>query len=420
MTTSETTAVEERLKRGTITEEAVEILRGRIGVLVPTPSAGFELASRDVLINYARSTGDLNPLYRDAAYAAGTRWGELIAYPGLIHYMGEGNGVAPVPMPVDEFRGDPLAGVHGLHAGTEMQFCRPVRVGDTLSVRGGLAGVELKESSMGGRAVHQHEDKVYWDREGNLVGSTRLSVVRVEHAAARKRGRHDDLDVPHIYTPEEVEAIDDAYENEYVRGAEPRYWEDVEVGETSVPLPKGPYTVTAFITQMMGIGLRRNTLFYVHSEAYQYRKKHPKGFPVNHHGIPDTVASVHWEPEAAKRAGVPERYDAGAERVVGVTHAVSNWMGDDAFIRRIKVEVRGFMFVGDLMMITGTVEEKFDRADGVGVRMALVGTNQRGDVIARGDADVLLPSRDRGPVVVPVQPSEPLSIFEAQQPPIGG
>lgn len=402
---------------GKVSDAAVEILRGRVGIPLPSESLGYQRASRDVLVNYARSTGDTNPLYRNSDYASNTRWGGLIGFPILMRCMGEGNGPLP-PEPVydDGYRGDPLAGVHALYAAVDFHFFRPIYEDDTFTVRGGLGGVELKRSSMGGQSVHMLHDVVLWDRQGAPVGLTRIVGVRVEHEQARARGKYDALQVPQHYSPEELAEIDRAYEREYVRGAKPRYWEDVKEGEETVPLPKGPYTVTNFITQMMGHGLRRNILFFVHSEAYKYRKKHPKAFPINELGIPETVASVHWDTAAAQRAGVPERYDAGEERVVAFSHAVSNWMGDDAFMRRIRMQIRGFMFVGDTMMITGEVGAKFDDDRGRGVALRLSGQNQRGETIAVGEAEVLLPSRQHGPVVVPVPPGPQVSVFESLRP----
>lgn len=402
--------------KGRITDEAVESLRSRIGLQVPAVALGYRRASWDVLVNFARSTGDVNPLYRSEEYASATRWGGLIGYPVFLQYMGDGGWAAPPEFDLDRLRGDPLAGVHGLHAGMEMHFFRPIRENDTFAVRGGLSGVEVKSSKLGGQAVHEHHDKVYWNQDGETVGVLRQFVVRVEHASARTRGTLSALPVPTSYTADDRARVEEAYDREYCRGAEPRYWEDVAVGDESVPLPKGPFTVTSFICQMMGIGLLRRTLFFVHSEAHQYRRRHPRAFPLDHLGIPDTVASVHWEREAAIRAGVPERYDAGAERVVGAGHAVINWMGDDAFLRRLRVQVRGFVFVGDLVLLTCSVTQKFESDEGCGVSLTIEGRNQRDEIVVQGDADVLLPSRARGPVELGMVVPDDISMFQHDRP----
>ena len=246
---------------------------------------------------------------------------------------------------------------------------------------------------MAGTSVHETHDKVYTNQRGELIGVTRDLVIRVERERSRTTGKHSDLDVPHRYSAEELQEIEAEYAREYQRGAETRYFEDVAIGEETVPLVKGPFTTSTYTCFMMGLPLSRTKFHFSHSELYRHRAVHPKTFPTNDFGVPEPVARVHIDRGMAHRAGLPATFDAGAERVAGVSHAFTNWMGDDGFLRRINVQVRGFVFLGDVYRIILRVVEKAVTPDGGLVRLEYEGLNQRGDAVVRGDGDVLLPSR---------------------------
>ena len=119
------------------------------------------------------------------------------------------------------------------------------------------------------------------------------------------------------YTAEQLQEIYALYEAEEVRGAEPRYAEDVEVGDELPTMAKGPMTVTGFIAFAQGWGglyIRANKL------AYDQLKRHPGlGIP-NRLGIPDVPERVHWEDDLATDVGTPGAYDYGPERCSWLTH----------------------------------------------------------------------------------------------------
>lgn len=73
---------------GTITPEGMAALRRRVGIEMPQEWPGHEFASRDGIRCYSEGIGDRNPFYRDAEYAAGTRWKRLTARPSMMIYMG--------------------------------------------------------------------------------------------------------------------------------------------------------------------------------------------------------------------------------------------------------------------------------------------------------------------------------------------
>jgi acyl dehydratase len=66
--------------------------------------------------------------------------------------------------------------------------------------------------------------------------------------------------------------------------------------------------------------------------------------------------------------------------------------------------------MGDTTWITGRiVDKRIDERLGGLIELDLTGTNQRGQENIRGSATILLPSRERGPVVLPEhRPGDPV------------
>ena len=91
-------------------------------------------------------------------------------------------------------------------------------------------------------------------------------------------------------------------------------------------------TVTGFIAFAQGWGglyIRANKL------AWKQLQKHPGlGIP-NKFGIPDVPERVHWEDDLATLVGTPAAYDYGPERCSWMSHHLTNWMGDDGFLRQL-------------------------------------------------------------------------------------
>ena len=58
--------------------------------------------------------------------------------------------------------------------------------------------------------------------------------------------------------------------------------------------------------------------------------------------------------------GAPGAYDYGPERCSWLTHHLTNWMGDDGFLRRATCKIRRHNPEGDLLFIDGTVVRKFE------------------------------------------------------------
>ncbi len=394
---------------GKLTDESFERSRARIGVPVRLPNLPHNLeVSRDGLRHFAYGYGDDNPLYCDEEYAAGTRWGGLVAPPTFLYTMGED--ASPNPMPPENkavLRGDPFAGLGSYQAVMAFEWWRPLSLGDRLRCLRAQVGVQDKRSEFGGRSAHVTHDFIYADQHERLHAIRRGTWVNAERGASKERKKEHEL--PEPYTPEQLAEIDAAYAAEQRRGAEPRWFEDVEVGDELDRKVKGPLTTTDIVVWHLGWGMQLTPPGSFRL-AWKVRQKAPGLYPANSLNVPDTVQRLHWEPDRARELGLPTSYDYGGLRETWLCHLVTDWMGDDAWLWRLECQHRRFNFLGDTSWLTGEVVDKqqVETPDGVRseVHLEIRVTNQRGVVTSPGTAVVLLPSRDHGPVVLPRPPAD--------------
>ncbi len=393
---------------GQLTDEAFELSRTRIGVPQPIPNMPHNLeVSVDGLRHFAFGYGDDNPLYCDPEYAAGTRWGGPINPPTFLYTMGED--ASPKPTPPENkalLRGDPFAGLGQYQAVMEFEWWRPLTLGDRLSCLRSQVGVIEKKSDFGGRTAHITHDFIFANQHGELHAIQRGTWVNAERHTSKKRKK--ETEVPEPYTDEQLAEIDAAYSAETRRGAEKRFFEDVEIGDAVDPKVKGPLTTTNIVVWHLGWGMQLTPPGNFNLQ-WAIRRKAPGLFPHNSLNIPDTVQRLHWEPERAQELGLPTSYDYGGLRETWLCHQVTDWMGDDAWLWKFECQHRRFNFIGDTSWLTGEVVDKVQTETPDGVRsevhLEIRVTNQRGTVTSPGKAVVLLPSREHGDVVLPRPPA---------------
>ncbi|MFJ9127762.1 MaoC family dehydratase N-terminal domain-containing protein [Streptomyces sp. NPDC102340] len=408
-----TTTDQQQAERfGVLTDEAFERSRHRLGIPKPqrTPPHNYEVTP-DGTRHFAYGYGDDNPLYCDPAYAARTRWGSLVAPPTFLYTMGEDAAPTPDPETKALLKGDPFAGLGSYQAVMEFEWWRPLTLGDRCRVLQTQVGVRAKRSSFGGRTAHVTQDYLYANAEGEMHAVRRGTWINAERHTSRKRAKEKVEQQP--YTDAELARIDAAYAAETRRGAEPRHWEDVEIGEELQPRVKGPLTVTDVVVWHLGWGMQLTPpgAFRI---AADVRRKAPGLYPPNPLGVPDTVQRLHWEPERARELGLPNPYDYGGMRETWLCHLLTDWMGDDGWLWQLRCEHRKFNYLGDTTWVRGEVVDKRRAGDRAEVHIAVRCENQRGEITTPGTAVVLLPTRER-PVVLPEPPAPGLDGMVAHE-----
>ena len=379
---------------GKITDEALAQMRANLGELGPVgpPSDPY---TRNQIIRYLASVGDDNPLYFDEDYAKKTRWGGITAPPRMLL-----QGVTLTPKTVQEpppkdgksfSAQDQLQGVFAMISGMRIVFEQPVRVGDTLTAQSGPHDVIERQSRMAGRAVEQMMRTIHRNQRGEVVATVYNSVIRMERGQARENRKY--LDLPQAkYTDEEIAALSAQYKQEagHRRGAEPRYFEDTNVGDSLITLAKGPLTITDIVAYFLG----QEAIYYTnrvkHLELIAYPSKRLVNTETN---VEDEWTAAHWDEYFAKFSGIPRPYDEGPMRYDDMTHLVTDWMGDDATLREITVTLRAPNLIGDLSWCTGKVAARRQEEGRSLVDLMLWITNQRGEKTTLGTAVVELPTR---------------------------
>ena len=76
-------------------------------------------------------------------------------------------------------------------------------------------------------------------------------------------------------------------------------------------------------------------------------------------------------------------------------------MGDDGWLRMLARQIRRFVYIGDTEWAKGRVTGKRQENGESIVELEVWTEDQRGRVTAPSRAEVMLPSRELGPVVLP-------------------
>jgi acyl dehydratase len=391
---------------GILTGEAIEQSRQRLGIPQPqhNPPHNYEV-TWDGVRHFAFGYGDDNPLYCDPAHAAASRWGRLIAPPTFLYTMGEDAAPKPSPETKALLKGDPFAGLGSYQAVMEFEWWRPLEQGDRCRVLQAQVGVQPKPSRFGKRTVHVTHDYIYTNGAGDLHAVRRGTWINAERHTSKKVAKEKLVQEP--YTPEQLAEIDAAYAAESRRGAEPRFFEDVQVGDELQPRVKGPLTTTDVVVWHLGWGMQLTPPGSFRL-AHRIRRKAPGLYPPNDLNIPDTVQRLHWEPKRAQELGLPNSYDYGGMRETWLCHIVTDWMGDDGWLWKLRCEHRKFNYIGDVTWVRGKVVDKVQKDGRNEVHLEVWCENQRGETTTPGTAVVLLPSRGAPRVELPAPPAADL------------
>ena len=358
------------------------------------------LITHDLIRDYCDNVGDLNPLFWSEDYAANTRWGGVIAPPMIMHYVAmTAAGIALEPPDVPE-RGGRLRihGAGGLNLGGLVNFYEPIRPGDTFRVVDKLILVDevTKKNKPVPRLIRTIGQRKFINQHGKVVCAASGVELAMIPEKPLKRGEKiamgDRFPPPfdHYYTEEEIDTINKMMYAEEIRGAEPRYWEDVNEGDEMVPVVKGPITVTDIACGMPfrgflpGFEVRR----MVDWSDDTYSNIDPRT------GDMFGEYRCHVEDACAQMYGEPSAFVNGTQEQEWVCHITTNWMGDDGFMTKIACQPRKLIPVHETVTVKGKVAKKYKVGNEYVVDLDIVGTNWSGETVLTGGTTVRLPSKD--------------------------
>jgi acyl dehydratase len=385
-----------------ITDHDIERQRQLIGFDEAARTREYiQTATVDNIRNFAHGCGNDNPLYCDPDYAAGTRWGGVIAPDMMVAQINKPMLGDPVPAEIKALRKSLFRGIHVFVSGSEWDFYRPVFPGDTIYSFNGEESCQVKQSEFAGRSVINVRRDVKVNQRGEVVAVYRILRVLTERKTAAKKGKNLAIQ-PASYTDEDIEKIDAIYAAEQVRGATPRYFEDVETGDSLGVMAKGPLTVTDVICYHAGGYGFVPYAPTVGRLAHKNRKRIAPFYVKNEQGVPDVAQRLHWDPKWAQAIGNPMAYDYGVMRENYLHHYLTDWAGDDGIVTHVHDEIRKFNFMGDTQTITGQVLAKRQAHGQDVVDVGAKFVNQRGEETVRGTATIALPCKGRMAMYPPV------------------
>ncbi|MEK9922119.1 MAG: MaoC family dehydratase N-terminal domain-containing protein [Rhodospirillales bacterium] len=368
-----------------ITDDGLNDLKRRIGVpIVGSLEPWCHEATRDNIRHYAHGIGDDNPLWCNPEYAEKSRFGGITALPSFLFSTSR---------IISGYVGG-LPGVHAMWAGADWSWHAPIRRNDEIRTEAHLKDLISHDTKFAGRAIQQIYHVDFYNQRNELLAEADSWCFRTERDAARERGvKYTEVREKGVrqYTKEELEEFYNLYAAEKPRGSEPRYWEDVNVGDELPTMPKGPMTVTGFIAYAQGWGglyIRANRIAWKQIDA------HPGLGIVNKFNIPDCPERVHWEEEFARQVGTPGAYDYGPERCSWLTHHLTDWMGDHGFLRKASCKIRRHNPEGDLLVIRGTVKDKRIENGRYLIEISQEARQQDNELSVIGTGLVELPSRN--------------------------
>jgi acyl dehydratase len=368
-----------------ITDEMVEEVRTLIGRDLRVAQYN-EFASYDTIRHYAFGIGDDNPLWCDEEYASGTKYGTQLAPPLFL--------VSVIPSSVTP--GFP--GIQPLKVADHWTWYRSVRRGDRIRASAKLTAVDIVEGKIGGRMAKEWGEIVYKTTEGELLARVETEHLRV----ARPDGQGDGLsyaDQPeHRYTDSELKRIERDVFTEERRGSEVRYWESVNVGDEIPAVVKGPLdqvTMTCYYAGAIGTpGYKASELRWKQwRQAHEFPETMPGNYPLDYFQERVLPSLGHQNHSVARAIGMPGAYDNGHQRMGWLAHAVTNWMGDDGFLKHLSVKVVRPNVFGNTTWMRGRVTSKTIRDGEACVIAEINGEDQTGQLNTLGEATIVLPSR---------------------------
>ena len=375
-----------KMAEARITQEMIDGMRAKLGTkLRIEDSTHNEYATRMAILKFAHGIGDANPLWSDEAYASKSPYGSIVAPPSFIWAC-----FAQVQFG--------WRGLGGFHAGCDVEFLKPVYLGDKVTAECIFTGFEgPKKSNFAKETIIDHFRNQYWNQRGDLIARYHWWVIHFARAKARRKAQRNNIELPHPWTDEQLAKIEEEVLSEEIRNGVARYWEDVNIGEELKPVVKGPLGTTDEVAYIIGGGVPIPRMA-AHGVALTAYRRHPAWAfrDPNTHAL-EPIFAVHYNKQAANAMGLPQAYDVGLQRHCWGIHLVTNWMGDDAWLKRSYAEYRKFVYLSDVVWLKGKVTKKYIDSEGdYCVEIERHAVNQRGEDVMPGYAIVALPSKKSG------------------------
>jgi hypothetical protein len=350
---------------------------------------------------WAQGMQNPNPLYYDELYAAAGRHGRLVAPQSFAVCTETSHGAGPAIQGV-------IPGQHMIFGGDEWWFFGPlIEPGDRISHDRMLFDYKVAETKFAGPTMFSRGDTTYIKQTGEVVCKQRSTSVRYLAENARKKGFFAGR-TRRQWTEQEIEDLEkrkmDYAQSFLDLGHEKRLF--VRVGDKLPTRPIGPHTIASFTTEwrsyLMTVwgatrevpALESSTLEAGWLPEMSRDREAAKVDPSHADGLYKGPSRGHVQEQYAQLIGMPREYGYGASMGAWILDYLTNWAGEWGFVRHSNFQYRNPALTNDATFLDGEVVNLVeDRHSGHPVAVVrAVMKNQDGEVMATGQAEILLPT----------------------------
>ena len=358
----------------------------------------------DVHVNdvrrWAQGMQNPNPLHYEDAYAAESRFGAIVAPQSFAVCTDDSHGAAPA------IQGT-IPGTHMIFGGDEWWFYgRRIRPGDRIRQDRMLFDYKVVDTKFAGPTMFSRGDTTYINQEGLVVCKQRSTSVRYRASDARDKG---------LFMRDEQPAWSDAqladlekrkleyYGGVHDLGHERRLF--VREGDVLPQRVIGPHSIASFTTEwrsyLMTVwgafqGTGGPSSLWRAGWLPEMDRDHEaaKVDPAQADGLYKGPSRGHVQDRYAQLIGLPRGYGYGASMGAWILDYLAAWAGEWGEVLHSNMQYRSPAFTGDVTFLDGEVVSlAHDHPSGQPVAaVKVVMTNQKEQVMASGQAEVLLPT----------------------------
>jgi len=345
----------------------------------PTDKMWCRVATEDAIRAYCDTIGDLNLLYRSRDYAKNGIYGNIIAPPMFLNSISLFTQVGLKAMTEMEYV------VTGFDAGIRGEWFKIIREGDEFRVLDIPTEVLDLTKETTRLQFLVRGNKIFLNHWDEVVASINTSFIAIIPTHKEmEAGQGEKAPKLRTFSVQEVEDWYRLTKQEAIRGSNPRFWENVNVGD-QLPPTHHVFSLMEYVSHM---ARRGNWRFEM-----DYSKGGWRDILDTESGLPD-FGFVHTTDQAAQLWGLPRANASGPQMHCWLARLVTNWMGDQGFLKKMETQIRSSLWRDSLALLKGEVVKKYIEDDEHLVDLHIRIEDYDGaPVIPNGLATVVLPSR---------------------------
>lgn len=367
-----------------------------VGVPIAPMEFAASVTEQDIR-HWVQAMNYPNPLHYDAAVAAASRFGGLVAPQSF-------------PRSRANFAGlqGRIPGSHASYAGNETWFYGArIFPGDRLVVDRMMFDYSVRKTSFAGPTVFTRGDATVITQEGKLVSKQRATMPRYLVANVKgDRGVQAPAEEPQ-WTDEQIDEIEQLkidYIQQSLFKHEKRLFGTVQVGDELPRRVLGPHSIATLAFEAAVLrdswgDTRVNldmpvSLDMGHTAEMSVNAERAKINPAAGDEYLYGGGRGHLDPKYSGGIGIPRGFGMGASEEAWIVDHLASWAGEWGFVRHLKTQFRFPVLAGDVTYFAGKVTGMWvNPVSGKHtVQIACDATNQDGELVIKATGDVELPA----------------------------